>query len=227
MEEAAFLVAVQRLARGIEIKRDLRRRLLVRIKEQIDEQRLHRIGVRGKFGVARGLRPAQFHTVQRALAGQRRAVRPTGCQFAGQHCHHRIVAQFVVVDQVLVAQRDADHALHHQRLHVVFDKVGIARIGEAGGQTPGQSDHPVRGAEQQPARIRSDPPAVERGHNGAAFHPCKIEQFGVALCRHRGTPPLSGKALLQKNFRRIEAPMHLLSVRNAGYLVPCTSGSPH
>jgi hypothetical protein len=27
---------------------------------------------------------------------------------------------------------------------------------------------------------------------------------------------LSGKALLQKNFRRIEAPMHSLSVRNAG-----------
>ena len=43
MEEAAFLVAVQRLVRGVEIERDLRRRLLVRIEEQIDEQSLYRI----------------------------------------------------------------------------------------------------------------------------------------------------------------------------------------
>jgi hypothetical protein len=50
------------------------------------------------------------------------------------------MAQFIVVAEVLVAQRDADHALHHQRVDVVFDKVWIARIGEASGQTPGQSD---------------------------------------------------------------------------------------
>ncbi len=57
-----------------------------------------------------------------------------------QHRHHRVMAQFIVVAEVLVAQRDADHALHHQRVDVVFDKVWIARIGEASGQTPGQSD---------------------------------------------------------------------------------------
>jgi hypothetical protein len=33
-----------------------------------------------------------------------------------------IVAQFVVVDQVLVAKRDTDHTLHHQRLDLVLDE---------------------------------------------------------------------------------------------------------
>src|SRR6185295_822814 len=89
-------------------------------------------------------------------------------------------------------------------------------IGEACGQTPGQSDHPVRGAEQQRAGIRGDAPTVKRRHHGAAFHPCKIKQLEVTLCRHRGRPLLSDKTLLQRNFRRTEAPMHSPSVRYAG-----------
>ncbi len=47
MEEPAFLVAMQRIVGGVEIERNLRRRLLVRIEEQIDEQRLDRIRVGG------------------------------------------------------------------------------------------------------------------------------------------------------------------------------------
>ena len=45
VEEPALLVAVQRIVGGIEVEDDLRRRLRVRIEEQIDEQRLDRAGV--------------------------------------------------------------------------------------------------------------------------------------------------------------------------------------
>ena len=38
VEEPAFLMAVQRIVGGIEIENDLRRRRLVRIEEQVDEQ---------------------------------------------------------------------------------------------------------------------------------------------------------------------------------------------
>ena len=42
VEEPAFLMAVQRIVRGIEIEDDLLRRLPMRVQEQIDEQRLDR-----------------------------------------------------------------------------------------------------------------------------------------------------------------------------------------
>jgi hypothetical protein len=44
--------------------------------------------------------------VQRRLASQRRAVASPGCELAGEHCQHRVVAQLVVVDHVLVSKRD-------------------------------------------------------------------------------------------------------------------------
>jgi hypothetical protein len=53
------------------------------------------------------------------------------------------LAQFVVVDQVLLAKRDADHTLHHQRLNLVFDEGRIARVSEATDQPTGQPDHAV------------------------------------------------------------------------------------
>ena len=45
MEELAFLVAMQRIVGGIEIKDDLFGRLLMSIKEDIDEQLLDRVRV--------------------------------------------------------------------------------------------------------------------------------------------------------------------------------------
>jgi hypothetical protein len=76
VEEAAFLMPVQRVVGGIEIKRDLPGCLLVRVEKEVDEQRLDRVRVGSEFGVARGLGAAQFQPVQRALARQRRAITP-------------------------------------------------------------------------------------------------------------------------------------------------------
>ncbi len=212
---------MQRVVGGVEIERDLLGRLAMRIEEQIDEHRLHRlhrlhrVGVGGELGVARGFRAAQLQPVQSALARQRRAVRPPRRELACQRRHHRIVAQFVVVDQVFVAERNAHDALHDQRLDVMLDQHRIACVLEAGGQAAGQADPSVGSAEQQGARIRRDPTTIKRRHHRAAIHACKRKQRRATLCRHRGCPLLRRKALSQKNFRRIRAPMHLPSVRNA------------
>jgi hypothetical protein len=40
---------------------------------------------------------------------------------------------------------------------------------------------------------------------------------GLHSGQHRGTPLLRQKPLLQKNFRRFRAPVHLFSVRYAGF----------
>jgi hypothetical protein len=115
-----------------------------------------------------------------------------------------------MVDQVLVAKRDADDPLRHQRLHAVLDEVTVAAVLEAGGETPGQTDDAIGGTQQQRPAVGGDAAAVECGNDRTVFDRCKVEQRWVTLCRHRGTPLLSGKALLQKNFRLFRAPMHLI-----------------
>jgi hypothetical protein len=216
MEKPAFLMPVQRIIGGVEIERDLGRCLLVGIEEKIDEQRLDGGGVGGNPRIAGGFRPAQFQAVQRTLARQGRAGAASGFELAGQHRHHRIMAELVVVVQVLVAERDADGALHHQGLHRVLDVGRVAAVLEAGGQPAGQAKHPVGGPQQQGAGVGRHRPAGKRRHHRTACDGCKCKPLRVTLCRHRGPPLLSDKALLQKNFRRFRAPMHLLRVRYAG-----------
>jgi hypothetical protein len=115
---------VQRIISGIEIERDLRRGLGMGIEEQIDEQGLNGGAIGGNAGIAGGLVAAEFEPVQRAFAGQRRPVLARGRELAGQRRQHRVVAQLVMVDQVLIAERNADHPLHHQCLHFMLDKGG-------------------------------------------------------------------------------------------------------
>ena len=52
MEEAAFLVPVQRIIRGIEVEDDLLGRRLVRLEEEVDEQALDRRPVMADLVVA-------------------------------------------------------------------------------------------------------------------------------------------------------------------------------
>jgi len=90
------------------------------------------------------------------------------------------------------------------------------RIGEAASKSFGQPDRPIRLAQQQRAGVRGDRPAIKGRHYLASFDGCKFEQRRVTLCRHRGIPPLRQKALLQKNFRRFRASVHLRSLRIPG-----------
>jgi len=43
--------------------------------------------------------------------------------------HDPVMAQLVVVVQVLVAERDAEHALANQRADLMFDQLGAAMVG--------------------------------------------------------------------------------------------------
>ena len=152
---------MQRIVGGIEVEDDLLRRLLVGVEEEIDEQAFDRRRVVADLVIARRFGAAQFQPVQRRFAGQRRTVGPLCLQLAGQHRQHRVMAQVVVVVQVLIAKRDADDALHHHGLDLVLHQLRGACIGEAGGKPLGQPDRPVGLAEQQGAGIRGDRATVE------------------------------------------------------------------
>src|SRR3954447_1981908 len=119
------------------------------------------------------------------------------------------MAQLVVVVEVLITERNADNPLHHQRLDGVLGIGRVAAVLKAGRQTPGQ-------AQQQGSSITGDGAAVKGGNDRTPVSTCKVELVWVTLCRHRGLPLLRDKALSQKNFRSIRAPMHLTLVRDPG-----------
>jgi hypothetical protein len=159
--------------------------------------------------ILRRLDLTELQPVERALARQRGAIRPARREFPRQHRHHRITAKLIVVGQVLVAERDANDPLHDQRPNAVFDPFRRPPIGEAGGKPLGEPDRSVRRTKQQRTGVGGDRAAVKPSHHLPPLNGCKSEQVHATLCGHRGTPPLRRKALLQKNFRRFGAPMHL------------------
>ena len=207
---------MQRIVGRIEIQGDLRGRFAVRIEEDVNEQALERIRVGGKLPVAGWNGTAQLQPVQRALAGQWSAVRTPRRKLAGQDRQHRIMTQFVMVDQVFVTERYTNDPLHHQGLDRMLDECWIARVGEAASQTPGQSDNPVRCPQKQRSRVRGDPATIECRNHRTSLNACKIKQVRVTLCLHRGSPLLAVKPLLQKNFRSFRGPVHPIRVRKAG-----------
>jgi len=133
----------------------------MRIEEEIDEQCLDGGCIGSDLAIAGGRGFAEFQAVERALASQRRAIAPAGFELAGKHRHHRVVAQFVMLDQILVTQRDADDPLHHQRLYAVLDELAVAAVLEAGSETAGQSDDAISGTQQQGTGVGADAAAVE------------------------------------------------------------------
>ena len=81
-----------------------------------------------------------FEPVQRRLARQRRAAGSLRFQLSRHKPQHRIVAQLIVIVNILVAQRNAMNALGEQRLDRVLDAVLPAAIFETGRDLPRQVD---------------------------------------------------------------------------------------
>ena len=100
------------------------------------------------------------------------------------------MAELVVVIEILIAQRNADNPLHHQRLDRVLGIGRVAAVLEAGRQATGQAQHPVRRPQQQGTGVAGDGATVKGCNNRAAFSRCKRKQVRVTLCRHRGLPLL-------------------------------------
>lgn len=105
MEEATLLLAVKRNVGVVEIEYDLARRTRVRLQEQVDEQSLDLRAVAidlvifGAMALGRVLQ-----TIERALAGQGLAIgTQSRVQLARQHREGFVLAQFVVIVEVLVA----------------------------------------------------------------------------------------------------------------------------
>ena len=216
VEEPALLVAVDRVVGGVEIERDPRRGLVVGLQEEIDEQILDRPRIMADAVVAMRPLGRMLQPVERALAGERRQARPFGLEPAEHGAEHRVAAQLVMIDQILVAERDPEHPLADQRRHLMHHPLRRAAVREAGGEAIHKPDRPVRRPQEQRPGIRGDRPAAEIRHQLATIEPCKQHRFCATLRLHRACSCSRVKSLWQKYFPTIRRPMHLLLVRYPG-----------
>jgi hypothetical protein len=112
--------------------------------EVVGEERFNGGRVIDDFGVAllrleffwRSLQP-----IERALAGQRMPpITPAHAQGAGEvrlahrQRQQRIVAQHVMVVEILIPLSQGQHALRNQFLDLMFDQSGVAVVTEASGK---------------------------------------------------------------------------------------------
>jgi hypothetical protein len=135
VKEPPLLMPEERDVGGVEIEHDLAGRARMRIQKQIDQEPLD-AGLIVVDPVVLGGMPLRrvLQAVQRALPGDRRAVRTKRRQLAGERGEGRVMTQFVVVVQILVAERQGEDALPDQRLDPMFDKARVAPVEEASGR---------------------------------------------------------------------------------------------
>ena len=200
MKEPALLMATHRVVGGVEVENDLFGRSSMRLEEEVDEQGLDRRGLMCDLAVLRRRIARQLEPVQRRLARHRRAVVAPGFQLARQHRHQRVVTEFVAIVEVLVTERDAEHALPDKRGDPVLDEPRISGVAKTSREPPDQVQAPVGRPQQQAPGVGRQRAAVELGDNRAAFHPSKPARFRATLRLHRATSPNRCKSLSQNNF---------------------------
>ena len=166
VEEAPLLMPVQRIVGGVEIEDDLLRR-----PSCAPPGTASRTVARSPPDHARSCDSASTRS---RLSSSRLSVDlpATGAQFrsrrfqlAGQHRHHRIVPQLVVIVEVLVAERDPEHPLTDQGRYLMLDQLRSATIDEARGKAIDQPDRPVGRSQQQRPGVRRDRAAIKSRHN--------------------------------------------------------------
>lgn len=147
-----------------------------------------------------------LQAIERALAGERSGFVQRAIEFAEQHAENWIAPQLVMVEQVLVAERQAEHALRHKCFNLVDDIDRIALIPKAGGKALDQGNRLVGLTEQQGAGVGGHHPAVEIRHDATAADPSKIDLARATLRLHRGAPSNQRNLFFAKQVYAVRGP---------------------
>ena len=221
VEGVALLAAVHPVIRRVDVEHEPRGGQPSRpgLDEEVGEERLKRLGVVGDPVIAPRLPvPGRMlEAVQRALARQRRAALAPSTELVGQQRQQRVVAQGVVIVEVLVAQREARDPLSHQGPDRVLRQTRIAPVRETGGHPVEQPDAPVGLPQQQGSPVRSDRAAIERGRSPSGPGTLEIRtKLGLHLCRHRFSAVVTVKSMRHINLTVTGGRCHPIAVRNPG-----------
>ena len=192
MEESALLVTVHRVIGRIEVEPDLPRRPAMRLHKQLDQQLIEFLGARDDAFVATARRLpgfTQLQAVQGARTGQGMApvalshpLVPRHVRFAHQHPEQRIIAQRLMVVEVLVSQGYRVDALGHQFIDAMFDARAIAVIHKTPRHPRRHPGTSVYLAKQHPATVGTDATAIKSTRHRAAPQGVKLKLFDSTLC---------------------------------------------
>ena len=198
VEEPALLAAVQRIVGGVEIQHDLRRRGGMGLQEQVHQQPLDRFPLGGNPLVAvlrRRRRHPELQAVQRARPRQRMppVLRPPPplpghVRTPARQREGAVGAQPVMVVEVLVARRQGQHPLRHQRLQAMLDALWVAVVPEARRQPRRHPEAPVDLPQQQHAAIGRQPAAVEPACHRTPAKAFKRQWRRGTVCVHGVAP---------------------------------------
>ena len=108
---------------------------------------------------------------------------------AADGLHQRVVAQVLVVVEVLVAQGDAEDSLGQHVPLLVGDPRRVAWVGDDGVEPVDQSQVPVHLAQQQRTCVTGNAAAVEVGDDLPAADTGKDDGFEVTVCHSDGLAP--------------------------------------
>ena len=137
------------------------------------------------------------------LAG---AARCSDVVAAHGECQQAVVAQAIVVGDVLIAERESEQALGEQVLQRMLATARIAVIDEAGSQTLGQAAALVGGPQQQGTAIRGHATAVEAGLDFAAAVLGEIDC--ATVCGHGVCFSVAFILLITNMLPQMHAPCH-------------------
>jgi hypothetical protein len=185
VEEPAFLLAVERIVRRIEVQHDPRRRLLMGVQEVLDEQPLDGFVIVDDLVIARDLGRRALQTIERATPGQGVAAiprpHPSGphqIPLPGRHSQQRIVPQGVVIVEILVTLGLGQHALSQKLFHRVLDPIRTTMVPEARREATDQPAALRHLPQQQQAAVLRLPSAIKSGHHLPPAQGLKLQ-----LCR--------------------------------------------
>ena len=122
----------------------------------------------------------------------------------------------VVIVEVLVTEAQAEDALLEQGDQRMFDKVGIAMVGEAGDERVEQAEPGIDFAEQEGSGVGGDTTAVEVGEDITGAEVLESEGGGDTLCHDSMAPSVGDKWLVAQTLTHGRAVGFLHLVRNAG-----------
>ena len=192
MKEAALLMAVEGIIRGIEVQDDAIRDLIEAVEKEVYEKSIDRLGVHRDAAVSVvgslfGQSPLE--SIQGAAAGQRNPVISRsasllagGIGLATAGRQQGISAKMIVIIEVFVAQSQSEDSLTQQILDRMLDPFLDSVIFETLRKAFEDSDSLIDVAQKHGTAIRSYAAPVERGRDFATTWPLKEVALTGTVC---------------------------------------------
>ena len=135
------------------------------LNEEIGQQFVHLPGAGGDLPVLPRVRPrcGELEPVQRALAGERRAVLPPRLEAPENGSDHRILPQLVMVVQILIAEQEAEYPLPRHAAAAVHRQIRVPGVAEAVCEPVEQVQPPLGEVNEQSSGVRGQRSAGEIG----------------------------------------------------------------